>query len=563
MNNKPTPSDRAVLADLQEGQIFSFKDDVIFTPLVREGSIIWMNGRPPFSDGTFILATAISDEAEPDATQLLKNEFALRPWLSGDWAVKPAACTQYRGRYALVYPSFPFEPLTRVKGQPMSCIASFLELAIRICHPLRLMHMRNLIHGDIKPGHIFINGDATCRLAGFGLTTGTSKELKLARLAFSGGTLAYMSPEHTNRTRRTVDSRSDLYSLGIVLYELLTGALPFDLSAGGSAEWVHHHIASEPRPPHLVISTIPVMLSSIILRLLAKSPDNRYQTVDGLVADLRRCQATLDDHQHIPVFTPGLQDLSSEVHLTDTLYNAHPQSRELIAAFDEVDQSGGHSLVAIGGPSGIGKSSLIASALKALQNRRALIAIGKADRFSASLPYGVLTSAFRSLTLTLLGLPGEEVTVWKMRLSRALEGYEGLAINLVPELGLLIDAKSHRAPDPLSTDARARFNHIVLSLVTTFASPGCPLIRRFSTGCISRTHNPASPASRGSAICAALRRRGAISVSSGVATPSARASASTRTSAACASTNPCACACRTSLSTAATPSTPTARCRHN
>lgn len=476
MHNKPTPSDRAVLADLQEGQLFSFRDDVIFTPLIREGSIAWMNGRHPFSDGAFILATAVSDEAEPDATQLLKNEFALRPWLSSAWAVKPAACTQYRGRYALVYPTFTFEPLTLVTGQPMSCIASFLALAIRICHPLRLMHMRNLIHGDIKPGHIFLNGDTACRLAGFGLTTGTSKELKQARLAFSGGTLAYMSPEHTNRTQRPVDSRSDLYSLGIVLYELLTGALPFDLSAGGLAEWAHHHIASEPRPPHLVRNMIPVMLSGIILRLLAKSPDNRYQTVDGLVADLRRCQATFDENSDIPPFTPGLQDLSPEVHLTDTLYTAHPQSKELVVAFDEVNQSGNHLLAAIGGPSGIGKSSLIASALKELQNRHVLIAIGKVDQFSASLPYGVLTSAFRSLTLTLLGLPAEEVAVWKMRLSRALEGYEGLAINLVPELGLLIDAKSHRAPDPLSTDARARFDHMVLNLVTTFASPGCPLI---------------------------------------------------------------------------------------
>lgn len=476
MTNKLPPPDGPALPDFQDGQIFAFKDDVIFTPLVREGSIVWMNGRHPFSSGAFILATAFSDEAEPDATRLLKNEFSLRPHLSDSWAVRPAACTQYRGRYALVYPSFSFYSLTQLTGQPAASVASFLELAIRLCHPLRQMHGRNLIHGNIKPGNVFIDGDSSCRLAGFGLTSASAEALKQTRLPFSGGTLAYMSPEHTGRTQRPVDSRSDLYSLGIVLYELLTGTLPFDLNEGGMAEWAHHHIASEPRPPHRVRNALPVMLSTIILRLLAKSPDSRYQTVDGLVADLRRCQATLGEDDEIAPFTPGLQDRSPEVQFADTLYTAHPQARELIAAFDEVNQSSSHSLVTISGPSGIGKTSLIASALREWQTRRTLIAVGKVDQFSSSLPYGVLTSAFRSLALTLLGLSAEEIAVWKTRLSRALEGYEGLAINLVPELGLIIDAKPRRSPDPLSTDARARFNHMMLSLASAFATPGCPLV---------------------------------------------------------------------------------------
>ncbi|AHY08041.1 ATP-binding sensor histidine kinase [Serratia plymuthica] len=476
MNDPLIPPDRAALPDFQDGQFFAFKDDVIFTPLVQEGCIVWMNGRHPFSNGAFILATAVSDEAEADATRLLKNEFILRPYLSDAWAVKPAACTQYRGRYALVYPSFAFDSLARITGQPMACIASFLELAIRICAPLRQMHRHNLIHGDIKPGNIFIQGDTSCRLAGFGLTTGTAEELKQTRLPFFGGTLAYMSPEHTSRTQRSVDSRSDLYSLGIVFYELLTGSLPFDLSEGGLAEWAHHHIASEPRPPHLLREQIPAMLSTLVLRLLAKSPDNRYQTVDGLVADLRRCQATLTDDNDIMPFPPGLQDRAPEFHLADTLYTLHPQGRELVAAFDKVNQSGTHALAVISGPSGIGKSSLIASALKELKNRRTLLAVGKVDQFSSSLPYGVLTSAFRTLTLKLLGLPAEDVALWKTRLARTLDGYEGLAINLVPELGLLLERKSRQAPDSLSTDARARFNLMIVSLVNTFATPGCPLV---------------------------------------------------------------------------------------
>lgn len=128
MNDPLIPPDRAALPDFQDGQFFAFKDDVIFTPLVHEGCIVWMNGRHPFSSGAFILATAVSDEAEADATRLLKNEFILRPYLSDAWAVKPAACTQYRGRYALVYPSFAFDSLARITGSRWPALPAFWSL---------------------------------------------------------------------------------------------------------------------------------------------------------------------------------------------------------------------------------------------------------------------------------------------------------------------------------------------------------------------------------------------------------------------------------------------------
>ncbi|URN99783.1 AAA family ATPase [Leclercia adecarboxylata] len=462
--------------NLSEGRAFVLKEDVIFTPLGQEGSLCWLNARLPRSGGAFIIATAVSDEEEASATRLLRNEFALREYLSDDWAVRPVASTQYHGRFALVYAPFSFVLLTRIVGAPMACIQSFLELAIRISLPLRLMHLRNLVHGDIKPGNIFIHEDNTCRLGGFGLSSGTSEELQQSRLAVVGGTPAYMSPEHTTRTHRTVDSRSDLYSLGVVLYELLTGSLPFELGGQDQGKWAHYHIASEPRSPGEVSPGVPAMLSAIVLKMLAKKPENRYQTIDGLIADLRRCQATLSDEGDIAAFTPGLQDRSPAFHLTDTLYTAHPQAADLIHAFDRVSRDAIAGFVAISGPSGIGKSSLIASALKALQHRSALLAVGKVDQFSPTLPYAALTSAFRTLVLHLLGLPAVEVAQWKIRLSRELEGYEELAVSLVPELRLLLDNKPRFTSDTFSIDARARFSHMVLALVKTFASAGAPLV---------------------------------------------------------------------------------------
>ncbi|SEK97129.1 PAS domain S-box-containing protein [Kosakonia sacchari] len=457
------------------GQPFTVQDDAIYTPLAQEGCIAWMNAHYPWASDAFILATAVSDEAEPRASQLLKNELALRAQLESSWAVTPVASAQYHGRFALVYPTFAFETLTRMIALPMASIASWLELALRICAPLRQMHRRNLIHGDIKPGNIFLSGER-CRLGGFGLATSSSEALAQNWLPLSGGTLAYMSPEHTTRTHHAVDSRSDLYSLGIVLYELLTGVLPFDLSEGGQAEWTLHHIASEPAAPHSLREGLPPMLSTILLKLLAKSPEKRYQTIDGLIADLRRCQATLTPEQGIPAFTPGLQDRSAALHFANTLYRAHPQAGELVAALEEVNHSGKQMLVTLSGPSGMGKSSLMASALKLFLQRPTLIALGKVEQYNSVLPLGALTAAFRSLALHLLGLPAEEVARWKSRLSVALAGYEGLAVSLAPELGLLLESKPAPFVDSVTLDARARFHHMVLRLVSVFASPGCPLV---------------------------------------------------------------------------------------
>jgi PAS domain S-box-containing protein len=476
MNEHEQPAFWPAQGNLHQGRVFVLKEDVIFTVLAQEGGIAWMHARHPHSGGSFIIATAVSDEEEERATRLLKNEFALRDLLQDSWAIRAVASTQYRGRFALVYAPFAFELLARRAGRAISGITRFLEMAIQICVPLRQMHLQNLIHGDIKPGSIFVHHDATCRLGSFGLSSSLSDAVTQTRLAVSGGTPAYMSPEHTTRTQRPVDGRSDLYSLGMVLYELLTGRLPFELGEDEQTNWAHYHIASAPLAPDAIRPDVPEMLSTIILKLLEKHPDNRYQTVDGLIADLRRCQATLTCEGEIVAFTPGQQDRTPAIHLADSLFATHPQANDVVAAFERVGQSLVPELVTIGGPSGIGKSSIIATALKTLQQRTVLLAVGKVDQFSPSLPYGVLSSAFRTLTLHLLGLPAEDVAKWKIRLSRALEGHEALAVSLVPELGLLLESKPRFSADTFSIDARARFSHMVLALVKTFASQGCPLV---------------------------------------------------------------------------------------
>ncbi|RRZ86797.1 AAA family ATPase [Erwinia sp. 198] len=451
-------------------------EDIVFSQLAQEGNIDWLLCRHATTGETFVLVTAASEEAVFHVTQLLKNEYALRARLAESWSLKPQRHTLFKGRYALIYRTFNYRTLADMLCMPPGGIPDFLGSAAMLCHTLGRMHQQGLVHGDIKPANFFYNDDGTVYLGGFGLSFIDNDLLQHPRLPVAGGTLAYMSPEHTSRAAHPVSRVSDLYSLGIVLYELLTGRLPYGSAEGRHAEWVHHHIASEALPPHLIRPDVPLILSSIILRLLAKSPEYRYQTAEGVLADLGRCAATLMPDGMIESFTLGLQDAQSADYSPDSLYTDHPQATDILAAFDEVSSSGKHSLVAISGGPGAGKSSLIGSALKLLRHKKALLTVVKADQHSPVLPYAVFTAAFRTLALHVLGLPTQEMTRWKTHITRLLGEYAGLAVNLVPELGILLNQQAAVQMHLHPLDAKDRFNLVACSLVKAFTASGRPLV---------------------------------------------------------------------------------------
>lgn len=455
---------------------FAISDEIVFTPLAQEGSVYWFLCRHASSGEIFVLATAANEEALFQVTQRLKNEFSLRNTLSESWALKPLRQAFYQGRYSLIYSSFVYRTLADSLCVPPDTIRTFFNSAAMLCDALGKMHQQGLVHGDIKPSNFFFTDEGTVQLGGFGLASMERDLLQQALLPVSGGTLAYMSPEHTSRTAHRVSRVSDLYSLGIVLYELLTGKLPYGNAEGGLAEWVHHHIASEALPPHRLRKDVPVVLSSIILRLLAKSPEYRYQTVEGLLADLKRCESNLMPDGIIESFALGLQDMQPSTLSTDSLYSDHTQASDILAAFDEVCSSGKHSLVAVCGAPGSGKSSVIASSLKILRSKKTLLTMVKADQHSPILPYAIFTSAFKQLTLHLLGLPAEEMARWKAHITRVLGDYAGLAVNLIPDLGILLNQKAAFQTDAGSLDARKRVNLVACSLAKAFTTPGRPLV---------------------------------------------------------------------------------------
>uniref|UniRef100_UPI00403F8C6F AAA family ATPase n=1 Tax=Erwinia sp. E_sp_B01_1 TaxID=3039401 RepID=UPI00403F8C6F len=453
----------------------SLTDEFSFTALVHESNFAWFLCRHTPSGDTFILATAPDEQTTFQATQLLKNEWLLSDKLSPQWALKPVGSTHYHGRYALMYPLFSCRTLADFLRLTPQSLADFLTSAISLCHSLSKMHQQGIIHGDIKPANFILNEDGTYRLGGFGLASLSTETQIKTGLSASGGTLAYMSPEHTTRTSHSVSFLSDLYSLGMVLYELLTGTLPFGTVDSGHAEWVHYHVASEPQPPHSIRPDVPAVLSAVILRLLAKSPEHRYQTAEGLLADLRRCHSTLTAEGNINTFTPGLQDTQRKGLASPMPFASHPQAEQIVAICDEVNKSGSPCLVVIGGAPGTGKSSMIATSIRRLQQKKMLLTVVKADQHSPVLPYALFTTAFRMVVLHLLGLSAGEVERWKSHITRLLGEYVGLAVHFLPELGVLL-SQNAQLPDAHSQDARNQFSNMICRLVQAFTNPGRPFV---------------------------------------------------------------------------------------
>ena len=218
----------------------------------------------------------------------LAHEYELKDYLDGAWALRPVELVREPGRTMLVVEYTGGEPLDRLIGQPME-IGRFLRLAVALSAALGRLHGRGLIHKDIKPANVLVDS-ATGQvwLTGFGIASRLPRERQSPEPPeFIAGTLAYMAPEQTGRVNRSIDSRSDLYSLGVTFYEMLTGSLPF--TASDPMEWVHCHIARQPELPSDRLKSVPTAVSAITMKLLSKTVEERYQTAAGVESDLRRC----------------------------------------------------------------------------------------------------------------------------------------------------------------------------------------------------------------------------------------------------------------------------------
>jgi serine/threonine protein kinase len=303
-----------------------------------------------------VLAVALAaEQPSSQSLQRLEHEYSLAAELDPSWAAKPVALTRYEGRTVLILKDPGGEPLDQVlernRGRPLD-LAHFLRVAIGLAKALGQVHRQGLIHKDIKPANVLVDDTGNVWLTGFGIASQLPHERQApAPPEIIAGTLAYMAPEQTGRMNRSIDARSDLYSLGVTLYQMLTGALPF--AAADPIEWVHCHIARQPTPPG-ERAAVPEPLSAITMKLLAKNAEERYQTASGLEADLRRCLAEWQSHGRIDPFPLGAHESSDRLLIPEKLYGREREIDALLAAFDRVVAQGTPELVLISGYSGVG-----------------------------------------------------------------------------------------------------------------------------------------------------------------------------------------------------------------
>jgi PAS domain S-box-containing protein len=404
------------------------------------------------------------------------HEYSLAAKLDPAWSAKPLAITRREGRTVLLLKDPGGQPLDRIlerdRGQPLD-LAHFLRSAIGFARTLGQVHQQGLIHKDIKPANVLVDETGNAWLTGFGLASQLPRERQSPEPPdFIAGTLAYMAPEQTGRMNRSIDSRSDLYSLGVTFYEMLTGSLPF--TASDPMEWVHCHIAKQPAAPSERVEAVPASVSAITMKLLSKTAEERYQTAAGVESDLRRCLSQWETQGRIDDFTPGDCDIPDRLMIPEKLYGRDREVDTLLTAFDRIVDGGRAELVLVSGYSGIGKSAVVNELHKPLVPPRGLFASGKSDQYKRDIPYASLAEAFQSLIRRLLSQNEEDLRKWRDALREALGPNGQLLIDLVPELKLVI-GEQPPMPELPPREAQRRFQIVFRRFISVFAQPEHPL----------------------------------------------------------------------------------------
>ena len=349
-----------------------------------------------------------------------------------------------------------------------------LPLVIKLARTLGEVHEQDLIHKNVVPRNVLVDlGTGDVRLIDFGICSELSHERQSARLAPRlEGSLPYLAPEQTGRTGRDVDYRADYYSFGVMLFELLTGTLPF--TARDPLEWVHRHISQKPPAAHEVNPDVPPSLSAIVSKLMSKSAEDRYQSTYGLISDLERCQEGLGGSGRVARFEPGQADVSRRFQIPQRLYGRDAEMEALLELFEGAAH-GATQVCLVSGYPGIGKSALVAELGRSIVRERAYLVEGKLDQFQQSNAYGAFARAFRGLVEQLLGEPQERLDRWREILRGALGANGQLIVDLVPDLALIVGDQPP-VPELPPAEAQNRFQIVFVNFVKALATREHPLV---------------------------------------------------------------------------------------
>ncbi|MBI3786442.1 MAG: AAA family ATPase [Deltaproteobacteria bacterium] len=404
----------------------------------------------------------------------LRHECELVQRAAGEDAAQVCELREEGNGLALILEDIGGAAMSKLLAERRMDLDRFFDIALQLTRALGKIHQRQIIHKDINPSNIVLNlQTGELRIIDFGIASLLSREdPQVGSPGMIEGTLAYISPEQTGRMNRAIDWRTDFYSLGATFYQMLTGRLPFETP--DAMELVHCHIARTPPAPHDVDATVPPMLSCIVLKLLAKTAEERYGSASGLAADLEECRRQWRAHRKIELFVPGKHDINDRFQIPQKLYGRETEVAALMSAFDRVSD-GATELMLVCGYAGIGKSALVNEIHKPVVAKRGYFVSGKCDQLQRNVPFASVLMAMNELVRQLLTESDEQLAAWRDRLRRALGPNGQVVADVIPDLQLVIGPQPP-VPDLPPGPSQNRFNLVFQQFIGVFTSAEHPLV---------------------------------------------------------------------------------------
>jgi predicted ATPase/signal transduction histidine kinase len=399
-----------------------------------------------------------------------RNQYTIAKNLNLSGVIRFYSLENYRNSYILIMEDFGGISLKEYIATHRLNLEEFLEIALQIVAALDGLYNHRVIHKDIKPANVLINPiNQQVKLIDFSIASLLPRETQEIKSSnVFEGTLAYLSPEQTGRMNRGVDYRTDFYSLGVTFYELLTGRLPFETH--DPMELVHCHLTKQ--PPTLE-EEIPPVVSDIVMKLMAKNPEDRYQSALGIKHDLEICLNQWQETGHIESFELAKRDICDRFVVSEKLYGRQVEVNTLLAAFDRVSQ-GNRELILVAGFSGIGKTAVVNEVHKPIVRQRGYFIKGKFDQFQRNIPLAALVQAFRDLMDQLLSESDDRLEEWKAKILAALGENAQAIIEVIPELEQII-GQQPAIPELSGEAAQNRFNRLFQKFIQVFSAPEHPL----------------------------------------------------------------------------------------
>ncbi|MEG4988252.1 AAA family ATPase [Microcoleus sp. BR0-C5] len=430
-----------------------------------------------------ILKFLKEDYPTPSELVRYKQEYEITRNLNLDGVIKAYELKPYQMTLCIILEDFGASSLKqlmderRESGTGVLPLQEFLRIAIKTAEILSSIHAANIVHKDINPANIIFNPESgQLKIIDFGISTQFTRENPTVKNPnVLEGTLAYISPEQTGRMNRSLDYRTDFYSLGVTFYELLTGKLPFETNY--ALELVHCHIAKVPISPPQINPEIPHALSDIVMKLMAKTAEERYQSGFGIKNDLAECLHQLQTTGNISDFSLGTQDISDQFQIPQKLYGREAEVEALLKAFERVadNPQSQIEIMLVAGYSGIGKSSLIAEIHKPNTRLRGYFTAGKFDQFQKSIPYSAVVGAFKGLVRQLLTESEIQLQQWREKLRDAFGVNGQVIIDVIPEVELIV-GKQPPVSELGATEAQNRFNIVLGNFIRAFCTKEHPLV---------------------------------------------------------------------------------------